>query len=638
MKIQCAEPGCRGWGEMRKPYSFHATCARQAGLEVENRPVDDGLGYEFYVKCFRHGSNMYNLRARLEDLIEIEKRRAGKNLEAKDTRAMSFVHAARLLNSSILVMHTLGWAWRWAEWWILYNDSWEPLLEPGQKEEHMSNEEKRIVESSPEIRCEDARKCRLAALSVALRNRSFDNMEQGDTVILDRALRSMLHAKSLVGPLEDWEIDFFAEWLGVAYRSKSRLLGFGEDKIEIRPSRGCVFEDIENLPKYELGSRRLPGLQELLPGQVFETEINDVDDFLKPERFRDGTLVTQDILKPKQPPKQPSKKRPPNPTSDLMMVEPSPKRGRPPMATDESPAGKRRGQPPKPHSTPEDPIIGVEPVVVLQPIRHGGDNIKQSPEAALPQGPKVADMTSPPKVYCGKKRGRKPKTKPVETVAGPNPEMGPRPDVTMSGVASPSEGARRRGRPSKKRPLLIVSDAFMDGREIMEESGVSQKVAPSNSVNKDELSNETDAGQRTEGRRKPIAVANAAVANILEVVERKSNRRKSAPIRYVDDDGAPDDRIFTEPKLGRRKTMPSLDVKREETLDEPEDGESKVSFPETASTIFAGQDTSLDEPDAGEQEVERKKSVGPNSPDVAFSKPVIIAKQSADSPPAASTL
>ena len=129
MKIQCAEPCCRGWGELRKPPSFHATCARQAGLEVENRPREDGYGYDFYVKCFRHGSNMFNLRARLEDLIEIEKRRSGKVLESKDTKTMSFVHASRLLNASILVLHTLGWAWRWAEWWVLYRDSWEPLLE-----------------------------------------------------------------------------------------------------------------------------------------------------------------------------------------------------------------------------------------------------------------------------------------------------------------------------------------------------------------------------------------------------------------------------------------------------------------------------------------------------------------------------
>ena len=146
MKIQCTEPCCRGWGELRKPPSFHATCARQAGLEVENRPREDGYGYDFYVKCFRHGSNMFNLRARLEDLIEIEKRRSGKVLESKDTKTMSFVHASRLLNTSILVLHTLGWAWRWAEWWVLYRDSWEPLLEPGQMEEEMTNEEKRIVE------------------------------------------------------------------------------------------------------------------------------------------------------------------------------------------------------------------------------------------------------------------------------------------------------------------------------------------------------------------------------------------------------------------------------------------------------------------------------------------------------------
>jgi hypothetical protein len=130
-----------------------------------------------------------------------------------------------------------------------------------------------------------------------LRNREYDKEEGDDTVALDRALRALLHTPELVGPLESYEIDFFAEWLGRVYRSKSRLLGYGEDKIPIKNSIGTVHMD-DKSPKYILGSRRLPGKQELPDGTVFETDINDVDDFLKPETYEDGTLVTPESLKP----------------------------------------------------------------------------------------------------------------------------------------------------------------------------------------------------------------------------------------------------------------------------------------------------------------------------------------------------
>jgi hypothetical protein len=210
---------------------------------------------------------------------------------------MSLVHASRLYNKSIVVMKMLGWAWRWAEWWVEYGDNWEPLLEPGEKEENMTKEELKIVDSTQESRCEAARKCRLTALSAALRNREYDKEEGDDTVALDRALRALLHTPELVGPLESYEIDFFAEWLARAYRSKSRLLGYGDDKIPIKNSVGTVHID-DKSPKYILGSRRLPGKQELLDGAVFEIDINDVDDFLKPETYDDGTLVTPESLNP----------------------------------------------------------------------------------------------------------------------------------------------------------------------------------------------------------------------------------------------------------------------------------------------------------------------------------------------------
>ena len=86
------------------------------------------------VFCYEHGGNEYNLRARLEDLVETEKRRAGKNLSRSDA-PMNFNHGSRLLHHALLVVRMLGWAWRWAELWVEFGSTWEPLLEPGQEEE-----------------------------------------------------------------------------------------------------------------------------------------------------------------------------------------------------------------------------------------------------------------------------------------------------------------------------------------------------------------------------------------------------------------------------------------------------------------------------------------------------------------------
>lgn len=229
------------------------------------------------VKCFRHSGNEFNLRAKIEDLLEIEKRRSGKTL-AKYHFPMTFAHAQRLLNSAIQVMRTLGWAWRWAEWWVDYDSSWEPLLEPGQIESEMTKEELKIVESTRASRCGDARRCRLAAFSVALRERLYDSENSFDRISLDRAIRSLLKTKSLVGPLESFEQDFLAEWLGRAYRSKSKLLGFGEQKIEAHHGVWCLHKK-DNSPKFLLTSRLVPGREEL--GEAcFPGGFEEVDDFM----------------------------------------------------------------------------------------------------------------------------------------------------------------------------------------------------------------------------------------------------------------------------------------------------------------------------------------------------------------------
>mmetsp|Transcript_25827 Transcript_25827/g.28533 ORF Transcript_25827/g.28533 Transcript_25827/m.28533 type:complete len:504 (+) Transcript_25827:1-1512(+) len=213
-----------------------------------------------------------------------------------DLRSMSIIHASRLLNGAIVIMQNLGWAWRWAEWWVTHGSNWEPLIEDGQDESKMSREQLKIIDSTQKSRCMDARACRLAAFSAALRNRAYDAKEDGPTILLDRALRAVLATESLVGPLEEAEIKHCALWLGIAYRSKSRLLGYGKDKIPISESFRLCLHVEDKSPKFELGSRRLPGRQELPPGQIFETDFHDIDDFLKPEILDDGSIFDEEVF------------------------------------------------------------------------------------------------------------------------------------------------------------------------------------------------------------------------------------------------------------------------------------------------------------------------------------------------------
>lgn len=289
MKKRCQHSGCRQWGQANKPSHVHLTCGRQAGFEVNTREAKDGT-FQFFVHCFKHSRCEDAFRARIEDLIEIEKFRVGKRFDMKDAKTMSISHASRLLNSAIIVLQNLGWAWRWAEWWVENGSNWEPLIEEGQDEKKMTKQQLKIIESTPESRCKDARACRLVAFSAALRNRAYDSEVEGPTKMLDRALRALLATKSLVGPLNKAEIEHCAQWLGIAYRSKSRLLGFGEDKISINRSFRFSVNSDDNSAKFELGNRRLPGKQVLPEGQFFETDFHDIDDFLKPETLDDGSI------------------------------------------------------------------------------------------------------------------------------------------------------------------------------------------------------------------------------------------------------------------------------------------------------------------------------------------------------------
>jgi hypothetical protein len=269
-KISCSHPG-----KKQCPVRMHPTCAREAGLEV-------AMDHPTVIMCFSHGRCEYAFRATLEDMIEFEKMRAGNDLKKSHT-CMSLECATNILNAGIRVMRCLGWAWQWAEWWVHYGDNWEPLLEVGQKEGDMSREQLKYVESTPISRREDARKCRLAAFGAALRNRDYDQHAGDDHIPLQNALQAILSTKSLVGPLSKLEIDFFVEWLARVYRSKSPLLRFGVDKMRVNETwaeDSPVFHR-DKSPKFELGSRKLPG-KHLKKGSTFES-VDEVDNYFENE-------------------------------------------------------------------------------------------------------------------------------------------------------------------------------------------------------------------------------------------------------------------------------------------------------------------------------------------------------------------
>jgi len=269
-KVDCATENCVAPGSTKNPCMFHVTCARQAGLEVQPR--------DSTVKCFEHAGCMYVFRALFEDMMEIELNRNTRK-EFRARIPMTWKHASRLLHAAIDIMRTLGWAWRWAEWWVEMGDNWEPFIKEGELEEEMAEQELKIVRSDPGSRCKDARRCRLAAFGAALRNRDYDKDDRDDQEPLERALTAILRTPSLVGPLAKKEIEFFVTWLALAYRSKSPVLGFGNDKCPVADDLFCIHQE-DGTPKYELGSRPLPGKTAPLKG-AFEPSVQEVDDFLK---------------------------------------------------------------------------------------------------------------------------------------------------------------------------------------------------------------------------------------------------------------------------------------------------------------------------------------------------------------------
>lgn len=357
------------------------------------------------VRCYRHGGNDFNLRAKLEDLIEIEKRRSGKDY-SKAELPMTFSDASRLLNAAVQVVRILGWAWRWAEWWVDYDSSWEPLLELWQDERKMTKEELKIVESTRESRCDDARRCRLAAFGAALRNRNYDTTDGFDEAALDRALRAVLHTSSLVGPVTEAEIDFYVDWLCRAYKSKSRLLYFGEGKNEISAeSTFCVHRDAS--PKFELGERPVPGMQVLSAGSVFESGVDEIDEFMQSELLVDPPLSPRRPVASK-PPRSRTKsarkdKRKRSHSRSLERIGSAEKSAAISTTVPSVVKGKKRGRKPRWDPFPVFESASVE--AATSPNEHNSDGLRR----VLHPSVVVAAATLPKPLYTGKRRGRPPK-------------------------------------------------------------------------------------------------------------------------------------------------------------------------------------------------------------------------------------
>jgi hypothetical protein len=504
------------------------------------------------VKCYRHGGNEFNLRARLEDLLELEKKRTGKRFARSDT-PMKFAEASRLLNASILVVRILGCAWRWAEWWVDYNSTWEPLLEPDEREEDMTAEQLRIVKSTRESRCDDARKCRLAALGAALRSRKYDTEDGFDRNALSRALRAVLRTKSLVGPLNKSEIDFFVDWLGRAYRSKSHLLGLGEDSILVA-RKGCCLHIQDQSPKFELGLRSVPGTQEPNASQAFEIDTNDIDDFLQTEVVTDEVRITprrqrnsQQVSSASASSGGPGRKRSRGPADSasksimsaaIAVVGPSAVKkrpGRPPGARNRSPSvassgRKRAGRPPRIRndagSSIQDPSEqgAIEANAEMKPrkkrrgrppkIRPPAEEPDSVTQAAVEQAARNAleqerEGSDAEPQRSGKRRGRRSSTEQVTETALP---------PTAAPTSEPPK-KRRAGRPPKMHhspldPLPSPGSTSQGVTDFVQEGGRSESSRgrpqrsrrpiesydPASLPAKQKLSAESDPPKKRRGR------------------------------------------------------------------------------------------------------------------------------------------
>jgi hypothetical protein len=297
MKSACHEPHCRRF--------MHVTCARLAGFEVSIESDDTDPLIDYHVlMCNLHQDSLFTLKNKVKMLVDY--------MDRQDiTSANSTNKASKALYAASRVLSNLSWAWRWADWWITHGDNYEMPDEADKRPAFRRSQE---VTSERMLRLADARSCRLAALSAALRERAYDKQKGLEFEVLEAGLRKVVKCSRLIGTLSAAQVDFVVMWCARAYRARiDSVIGIGDYKVKLDDSVvWCEVKDgvAENevsqegesegeggkeadraaeasgtkKRKDELGSRSLPGMQTVLAlveGRVveFESDKNDFDDF-----------------------------------------------------------------------------------------------------------------------------------------------------------------------------------------------------------------------------------------------------------------------------------------------------------------------------------------------------------------------
>jgi len=537
LKVRCDHAKCCWKNEQGRdvPTAFHVTCARNAGLEVRDTEGKNEEG--LCVKCYRHGGNEFNIRAKLEDLFEVEKLRK----KPKSDPRLKFPDAAKMMNAAIPVIRILGWAWRWAEWWVDYDQTWEPLLEPGQKEKDMTKEELRIVESTRESRCSDARKCRLIALGAAFRDRLYDDGDDFNREALDKALRAFLNTKSLVGPLDEEEIEFHAEWLGRAYRSKSRLLFLDKDKIPVASEGFCV-DKKKKASKYAIDRTKIPGLRKLEDGMIFEPLAeNDVDDFLQTEVMEDakGERVRKRNRKRNR---NVFESAPPASTTKLTPERRGP--GRPPreQAGASSAVKRGRGRPPKRQRvlTEDDAQESKQNSSARLERKTTSSSDLIASRKRRPEREKIAilaDVAIEPK----RGRGRPPTKKPAHVDSVSSLE-----EIDTTDELETTEQRRRPGRPPRSQKPSEAPDVVLPSKETAVSNQVESELSKRPSRELSALAQSSPEKRRGPGRppRKKgqgkVSLVTAAAKNMKDTsdgaITSPKKRGRGRPPRALKED------------------------------------------------------------------------------------------------------
>jgi len=546
LKVQCKFPFL-GY-KKQCPERFHATCARQAGLEVSN----DNPKVEMALMCFNHSRCDFAFRALLEDMIEFEKIRAGNDL-SKSGGSMRLDCAANIFNSGIRVLRCLGWAWQWSKWWVDHGDNWEPLLEEGQNEAGMTKEQLKIVESTPTSRRDDARKCRLAAFGAALRNRDYDKESGDDRLPLCNALRAIFSTSSLVGPLSKAEIHFFVDWLGRVYRSKSPLLALGDDKASVNEKKQIrspvYFSD--HSPKFELGVRTLPG-KDVRNGYDFESSVQEVDDYFENESSippiipyprSQGNLAQ--VFVPSKSKKSKSKKS--IGISESMSLTSK--------SSSTSSKKSKSGKAPKTQKIPKEAVIMVTAVPQKSKPERKKPGRKRKGVDTLTV--KVEAVSIPEIIRPGRKKGKPRRDDTIVPVVA----------VKVEAVLIPErvKPGRKKGKPKKDDAIVFPVVEKMNDNNSRSRSGRKRRRT---SIDDCEHLSPTAAtlmgnGHESKGRRGRLSIEDGIISNSIKTIEtkgldsQKSGERKERP--SVVDDKIP------------RKSRPSLDdpIPKKNRLEEP---------------------------------------------------------------------